>query len=248
MHESMFVTLEGLNGAGKSTLQNSLENAFNEGRLPGFSNLIMTREIGGTAIGEHIRELFAKPQKVVAETDTELLLINAARREHLRQVIVPALNEPHTLVVCDRYIASTYAYQLGYKKGDPKKMMHLHAEYCGDTFPDLTIYLEISAREVIERTKDREYKIPLTPENVGKLKEIAEGYRQYGKLVTSRWNKKEGMLGYWHQLNARFEPEFIATRAVHLINEHAAKERKKHGGPPEPGEFAESKELPGLSP
>ena len=113
--DSMFVVLEGLNGCGKtSIIENILVSNEKIARM-GFEHIYTNREIGGTKMGEHVRQLFTDRSLPVSDANTELLLINAARRENLRQKITPNMDKPGVLMLCDRYIASSYAYQVGLK-------------------------------------------------------------------------------------------------------------------------------------
>ena len=160
---SMFVAIEGLNGSGKSTLVNSLAGmtgGFDDSLFPGFLVMSTTREIGGTWMGEKVRDIFTQPLDTddpVPDAYTELLLINAARREHLRNKICKLLDSPGNIVLCDRYIASTYAYQYSFKKFDdkPDLIFDMHADFCGGIYPDLTIHLSISPGTAIKRTMAR---------------------------------------------------------------------------------------------
>lgn len=102
-----FITLEGIDGAGKSTHGQWLARRLRERGL----RVTMTREPGGTAVGERLRELMLRGDAPL-HPETEALLMFAARREHLDKVIVPAL-ESGVWVLCDRFTDATYAYQAG---------------------------------------------------------------------------------------------------------------------------------------
>lgn len=101
-----FISIEGIEGAGKSTqiqfIKTYLER-FNQ-------TVVVTREPGGTPLAEEIRELLLKPREERMSDDTELLLMFAARAQHINQVILPALSEGKW-VVCDRFVDATFAYQ-----------------------------------------------------------------------------------------------------------------------------------------
>ncbi|MFQ5936096.1 MAG: dTMP kinase, partial [Acidiferrobacterales bacterium] len=103
-----FVTLEGIEGAGKSSNLAYVKELF----VHAGHDVIVTREPGGTALGERIRQLLLDSADMQIPADTETLLIFAARADHLRQVITPALAAGKT-VVCDRFTDATYAYQGG---------------------------------------------------------------------------------------------------------------------------------------
>ena len=102
----LFITLEGPEGAGKSTNRDYLAARLREHGL----DVVLTREPGGTPLAEKVRELLLAPSDEAMAADTELLLVFAARAQHLAQVIRPALARG-AVVLCDRFIDSTRAYQ-----------------------------------------------------------------------------------------------------------------------------------------
>ena len=104
----LFVTLEGPEGAGKSTNREYLAERLRDAGL----RVLLTREPGGTPLAERIRELLLTPSDEPMASDTELLLMFAARAQHLAQVIRPALAQGQ-IVLCDRFTDATYAYQGG---------------------------------------------------------------------------------------------------------------------------------------
>ena len=154
MGRGKFITLEGTEGVGKTTnLQLISEEVARAGHA-----VITTREPGGTPLAEEIRELLlAVRQEAVAET-TELLLMFAARAQHLDMVINPALASGQW-VVCDRFTDATFAYQGGGRGLDRDVIQTLEGIVQHGLQPDLTIYLdvsvEIAARRIAERNHDR---------------------------------------------------------------------------------------------
>ena len=103
-----FISIEGIEGAGKSTQLTFIENYLKQLGI----NVVVTREPGGTALGEQIRELLLAPREEGMAVDTELLLMFAARAEHLEQVIKPAIQRGDW-VLSDRFVDATFAYQGG---------------------------------------------------------------------------------------------------------------------------------------
>ena len=103
-----FITLEGGEGAGKSTVIAALRDALETAG----DDVVCTREPGGTPLAEEIRSLLLDPQHEAASPQTELLLMFAARAQHVRQTILPALQRG-AWVICDRFTDSSYAYQGG---------------------------------------------------------------------------------------------------------------------------------------
>ena len=142
-----FITLEGMDGAGKSTHLAWLAQ-YLEGRG---IKVAVTREPGGTALGEKLRELvLARGQTLHPETET--LLMFAARREHVDKVVVPQL-EAGAWVLCDRFTDATYAYQAGGSGVDWDKIARLEQWTHPDLQPDLTILFDVSPEVGRERAR-----------------------------------------------------------------------------------------------
>jgi len=115
-----FISIEGIEGAGKSTqLQFIADFLIANGK-----QVIVTREPGGTRLGEQIREVLLKPTEKAMAEDTELLLMFAARAEHIHQVILPALQRGEW-VISDRYVDATFAYQGGGRGIDEQRISEL---------------------------------------------------------------------------------------------------------------------------
>jgi dTMP kinase len=134
MSRGRFISLEGIDGAGKST-QHAWLVEYLRGRG---HRVVATREPGGTPLGEKLRALLlAEPMHL----ETEALLMFAARREHLAQVIEPALGRGDW-VVCDRFADASFAYQGGGRGLDWKKLKELAHWVLGDMQPDLTLIFD----------------------------------------------------------------------------------------------------------
>lgn len=145
-----FITLEGIEGAGKST-QIALIRSYLEER--GIS-VLTTREPGGSPIGERIRALLLDPASKGMATDAELLLMFAARAEHIAHKIRPAL-EQGTWVLCDRFTDATYAYQGGGRGVDPARIAVLEDYVQGELHPDLTLLFDLAVDTGLERAGKR---------------------------------------------------------------------------------------------
>ena len=146
--KGVFITFEGGEGVGKSTQVKILTQSLANKCI----NVIYTREPGGSEGAEDIRELLVKGGTDKWQPMTEALLHNAARAEHLKSKILPAINDG-AWVVCDRYADSTLAYQ-GYGQGvDKQTLLELHKISTGDFWPDLTIILDGNK---LERAQARE--------------------------------------------------------------------------------------------
>ncbi|MFZ0725614.1 MAG: dTMP kinase [Desulfobacterales bacterium] len=134
----MFITLEGVEGSGKSTQVGPIE-AFLKKRG---HDVLVSREPGGTDIGQKIRSILLNPENRATEPLTELFLYEADRAEHVLKVIGPAL-AAGKVVVCDRFSDATVVYQ-GYARGlDLAKIRHIHRFILGDIRPDMTLLLDL---------------------------------------------------------------------------------------------------------
>ena len=130
-----FITFEGIDGAGKSTQIAVVTNALRERGL----QVVITREPGGTAVGEALREVILHQPMGIG---TETLLMFAARAEHLERVIRPAL-EAGTWVLCDRFTDATYAYQSGGRGMPAERIGELERWVHPDLQPDLTLLIDV---------------------------------------------------------------------------------------------------------
>jgi dTMP kinase len=143
---SLFITFEGPEGSGKSTQARLLYSRLHARGYP----VILVREPGGTRIGDMIRRILLDLQNTEMAPTTETLLFAASRAQLVSQVIRPYL-ELGGIVLCDRYADSTYAYQ-GYGLGrDLDELRAITAAATGGLLPDLTIYLDLTADEGLER-------------------------------------------------------------------------------------------------
>lgn len=134
-----FITFEGSEGCGKSTQVSLLASRLTKANVP----LLVTREPGGTAIGEKIRHLLQfAPESVAMTPETELLLFEASRAQLVREVIQPALDRG-TVVISDRFADSTTVYQGVARRLDHEMVGHLNTFAVGKCWPDLTFLLDI---------------------------------------------------------------------------------------------------------
>jgi len=146
----LFITVEGGEGVGKST-----NMAFLREHLAGLGiDLVMTREPGGTALGEDVRELLLRPREENVAPGAELLLIFAARAQHLAQVIEPALAQGKW-VLCDRFTDATYAYQGGGRQLPAGLIRELEQLVQGELRPDYTLLLDAPVDVGLSRARDR---------------------------------------------------------------------------------------------
>lgn len=146
----LFITLEGPEGAGKSTNRDYLAERL---RAAG-CDLLLTREPGGTPLAERIRELLLAPSAEPMAADTELLLVFAARAQHLAQVIRPAL-AAGKVVLCDRFTDATYAYQGGGRGLAAERIAALEQFVQGELRPDLTLVFDLPVEVGLARAAAR---------------------------------------------------------------------------------------------
>jgi len=146
----LFITLEGPEGAGKTTNREYLaERLSKAGR-----EVLLTREPGGTPLAERIRELLLAPSSEPMSVDTELLLVFAARAQHLAKVIRPALARG-AVVLCDRFTDASYAYQ-GAGRGVPDARIAILENFVqGDLRPDLTLIFDLPVEVGLARAAAR---------------------------------------------------------------------------------------------
>lgn len=183
MTTGLFITFEGGEGAGKTTVLNKIYEAL----LGKGIEVIQTREPGGIPISEQIRDIIHNPEHLEMEERTEALLYAAARRQHLVEKVFPAL-EQGKIVLCDRFIDSSLAYQ-GYARGLGIDEVYAINQFATqDCMPDLSLFFDIPPEKGLERISaniDRE-KNRLDLENIAFHQKVYEGYQ----LVLSRFPER----------------------------------------------------------
>ncbi|CAN5312599.1 dTMP kinase [soil metagenome] len=150
MLNNRFITFEGIEGVGKSTCVKYLYDYLKQANLP----VIATREPGGTAIGEDIRKVLLAHHSEEMSNDTELLLMFAARSQHITTIIEPALRAG-SWVLCDRFTDATYAYQGGGRGIDEKRIALLETWVQEQLRPALTFLLDANVDLALSRAKRR---------------------------------------------------------------------------------------------
>ena len=147
MLNKKFITFEGGEGSGKSTQIKLFQK-----KLSKYGNVILTREPGGTKESELIRKILVKGKKTKFSDEVEILLLYAARKDHLDKVIIPNLKKKN-YVLCDRYTDSTFAYQTKGSQSNLKLIKLLNRSITGNFLPSLTFYLDIEPSKGIRRSK-----------------------------------------------------------------------------------------------
>ena len=197
-----FLVFEGLDGSGKSTLIKVLADQLAKKNIP----VTQTREPGGTPLGEKIRNILLETSdpKNIPTPWAELLLYEACRRQNVEQVIQPALQKGHW-VLCDRYWASTSAFQSGGRELDEQKVSQLNQWVIGDLNPDLWIYLDLPLKEAQNRSKQR---ISFSPLDRFELEDLFfhEKVLNFYKKLT-----KDDTYGPWLILKATRSPEELLS-------------------------------------
>ena len=142
----MFITLEGPEGSGKTT---AVETAVNKLIEMGYQ-IVRTREPGGTPIAEQIRNVILDKENTKMDPRTEALLYAASRRQHLVEKVWPALKEGK-IVICDRYLDSSLAYQGGARGLGVDNILNINLFATENTWPDLTLLFDIDPKLGLER-------------------------------------------------------------------------------------------------
>ncbi len=149
-YPGIFITIEGNDGAGKTTAAKGLEQALKAQGV----DVILTREPGGSSIAEQIREVLLNPANTDMDPLTEAILYAAARRQHLSDVVIPAL-QAGKVVLCDRYIDSSLAYQGEGRNLGMERIASLNEIAVEGLWPDLTLFLstdlETSRKRMLSR-------------------------------------------------------------------------------------------------
>lgn len=179
MNHGKLITLEGMDGAGKSShIPHIIQTLEANGH-----RVISTREPGGTALGEKLRELLLHEEMQV---ETETLLMFAARCEHLLKVIKPALAQGF-YVLSDRFTDASYAYQVGAKGLDAKKMEILENWVQGDLQPDHTLLFDVPVEVSVQRLANARSPDKFERENADFFHKIRASYLARAKQFPARF-------------------------------------------------------------
>jgi dTMP kinase len=207
MERLPFVTFEGSEGCGKTTQVQLLANRLDIAGVP----FLVTREPGGTAIGETIRELLQfAPQSAGMAPETELLLFEASRAQLVRELIKPAI-ERGECVIADRFFDSTTVYQGVARKLDKKTVRQLNAFAVGDTVPDITFFIDVDLKTARARMKGWRRPDRMEQEADEFYEKVRDGYLEHAKwqkdriVVIEGWKSQEEIQNeIWETLLSRF--------------------------------------------
>src|SRR6266496_1691278 len=172
MKQGQFISFEGIEGCGKTTQITLLSEYLKKHSIPH----TITREPGGTAVGEGIRKILLTSEMIHLTSASELLLFYASRSQNIQEMIKPAL-ERGEMVICDRYYHASMAYQ-GYGRGIPLEFIHKLTDLVCQPFrPDITFLLDIEPEVGLARARSRNH---TRPENEGRFE--AEDLEFYNKV------------------------------------------------------------------
>ena len=176
MLRSKFITFEGTEGVGKTTQIELLQEYLQSKKI----KTLVTREPGGTKTGERIREILLDKKSTNLDSHAELLLMFAARAQHLDEVIYPALQK-NIWVLCDRFTDASYAYQGGGRGVPLSEILKLESVVQGNFQPDLTILLTCNIKTGMQRVARRGKKDRFEKERLEFFEQVQDTYLQRAK-------------------------------------------------------------------
>lgn len=191
----MFISFEGPDGSGKSTVSKLVKEKLEKDGI----SLILTREPGGSKIAEQIRNVILDKENTALDARAEALLYAASRRQHLVETIIPALKEGK-LVLCDRFVDSSLAYQGGGRNLGVDEVLNLNLFATQNIFPDYTLFFNISPEEGIKRLS-------------------CDKQRVADRLDLESENFHDKVYDTFIELSKRFKDRYIIIDATKPINE-----------------------------
>lgn len=210
MKKGLFITGEGGEGAGKTSILLKVCEYLEEKGYP----VVFTREPGGISIAEQIRSVILDENNTEMDGRTEALLYAAARRQHLVEKIIPALEEGK-IVICDRFIDSSLAYQ-GFARGiGLEEVLSINTFAIGDYLPDYTLFFEVEPKIGLERiAKDKGREVNrLDKEKIEFHEKVLEGFKQVQQRYPNRMVS----------INANQTYEEVFQEAIHTVEQYISK-------------------------
>ena len=192
-----FITFEGIDGAGKSTHIDAVAQRLREAG----ATVVTTREPGGSPLAERVREIFLHESSDVL---TESLLAFAARRDHIRQVIAPALAAGHT-VLCDRFTDATFAYQGGGGGASPEQLAQLEQWVQEGLQPDLTVWFDLPPELAAQRRGQARAADRFEQRDQAYFERVRNGYAARMHAAPSRFARIDAAQprdAVWRQIDA----------------------------------------------
>jgi len=202
--QGLFITFEGVEGAGKTTnIEYIAEKIIATGH-----EILLTREPGGTELGEAIRELLISKEYPEMHHNTELLLMFAARAEHLQRKIIPAL-EQGKWVLCDRFTDATYAYQGAGRDIDQDNIQILENLVQGTLRPDYTFLFDIDANIGLARARSRGETDRFEQQHIDFFNRVRSAYL---KMADENQNR-------YRIVNAQYDLQTVQTQIDQLLSQ-----------------------------
>lgn len=204
-----FIVFEGVDGSGKSTLIRELVSLLDQRSI----SYLVTREPGGTTLAEEIRQLIIRVDDEVPHPRTELLLYEAARAQHVEYKIKPALREGKW-VICDRYTASSLAFQAGGRHIEEVQVQWLNDFATDQLVPDFWVLLDLPVKQALQRQMQRyqgeqEKQDRFEREKADFHQNVREHFLKQAGLDTSKWIV----------LDAQQSPKQLADQLVNALRE-----------------------------
>ena len=202
--KGFFITFEGTEGSGKTTVIEKVEQYYLE---KGYK-VIRTREPGGSKIAEDIRNVILDVNNTEMDSITEAMLYAASRRQHLVEKVIPYLEKGY-IVLCDRFIDSSLAYQ-GYARGlGIDKVYQLNLIATNGILPDVTIYIDVKPEVGLSRIKsNNREENRLDKESIKFHENVYEGYRQVSLMFKERFKV----------INGEQEREAVYNDTINVLN------------------------------
>ncbi len=208
----MFITLEGIEGSGKTTQIDRLADLLAQKGI----KCVITRQPGGTMIGENIRSILLNPENDILEPMTELLLYLADRAQHINEIIKPALVAGKA-VICDRYFDATIVYQ-GFARGLSVQLLKdLHQLLFDNLKPDVTLLLDLSPQQGLERAWQQlnsgqrvGHESRFEKEAIAFHEKVRAGYLELARLEPQRFNI----------INAAQSPDKVFAEICESLSSH----------------------------
>lgn len=179
MRKGIFISFEGLDGTGKTTQIRYLKKFLDEKNI----TYIVSREPGGTKLGEKLRKLVLDVRNENLDDNAEVLIYAAARAQHVGEIIKPAL-ESGKVVICDRYVDSSLAYQ-GYGRKMLNEVFSINDIITKDVMPDITFLLQMKPQNSLERIAIREND-RMEKESMSFHERVYRGYEELAKKYPHR--------------------------------------------------------------
>jgi len=209
MNKGKFITIEGSEGAGKTTQISLIKDFLNQQGI----EVVCTREPGGTPIAEKVREILLDKENTALCPDAELLLVFAARSQHINELIMPALNSG-TWVISDRFTDASFAYQGGGRGMQWEKISQLRDWVQGELRPDLTLLFDLPVEIGMARAKKRGPSDRFEAEEISFFEKVRSGYLRIYDEEKHRFK----------QVDANQTQEQVALQVKKIITEFCSTE------------------------